>query len=84
MSLHDKLRWIFRRKRMVPEPVHPPEAPAPPPPPPPAPRLIFLGTELRAADDTKASPSARVAAASALLDRGWGEPLSSVRLDVQD
>ena len=36
-----------------------------------------LGRILR---DTKASPSAQVAAATALLDRGWGKPLAQVEI----
>ena len=35
-------------------------------------------------NDSKASSAARVSAATALLDRGWGKPQSSVQLDVQE
>ena len=40
-----------------------------------------ISTLVRAMGDDKASPSAQVAAASALLDRGWGRPQQSIKAE---
>jgi hypothetical protein len=40
-----------------------------------------MATLARIAADTKAPPAAQVAAACALLDRGWGKPLQMVTGD---
>lgn len=43
-----------------------------------------IDTLVKVMENTEASPSARVAAASALLDRGWGRPEQSVKASVND
>ena len=42
-----------------------------------------IGTLVAIMTDTDASASARVAAASAILDRGWGKPTVQVETSVQ-
>ena len=43
-----------------------------------------IGTLVEVMNATDASPSLRVAAASALLDRGWGRPEQSVKASIND
>jgi uncharacterized protein DUF5681 len=44
---------------------------------------IALTALVEIARDAKAPPAARVAAANALLDRGYGRPMQAVDLEVQ-
>ncbi len=43
---------------------------------------MALATLARIADDKTAPPAAQVAAANALLDRGWGKPVQTVDVPV--
>jgi len=42
-----------------------------------------VATLVEICGNRKAHPSARVAAASAILDRGWGRPMQSVQVEAQ-
>ena len=44
--------------------------------------LAAIETLARVMEDQRAPPSAQVAAASAILDRGWGKPLASIEAKV--
>jgi len=43
-----------------------------------------IKTLVKVIGNTEATPSARVAAASALLDRGWGRPEQSVKASINE
>lgn len=43
-----------------------------------------LATLIRVARDRKAPPAAQVAAASAILDRGYGKPVQATELSTSD
>jgi len=43
-----------------------------------------IGTLLAIMNDDDASPAARVSAACAILDRGWGKPAQMVTANVQE
>jgi hypothetical protein len=44
--------------------------------------IAAVATLARIATDTTAPPAAQVAAANALLDRGWGKPAQSIEASV--